>query len=474
MTFASPSRLFVSIVVLAGCADGGDPARTQRAILGGMVDTTHAAVCGIEIQPPATEDDPAPAAIFCTGTLIGTQVVLTSALCVSDTAAGGPLDVGALKVHFGPSFSTSAEEVPVEEIELYRYYGGDSLGANDDVALLRLASQPVGIEPVEVNVDPLPDLVAPVTLVGYGATTAGEPAGKVRYAVAGVEVTSVASRTFVAGTDEATTCRGDGGSPVFLPRADHEVLIGVTPPHGDCTAFATRLRTDRFAEEFFFPYIDRQEGACAADGACTTDGCRTPDPDCDDSGCAWTGGGEDSCGTDCATRDWDCPLGAFVGDACAAAGDCEEHGRCVAAEDDPAFEYCTRPCTEDLDCPNARGMACTDDGEGGKECRYGVPSEGSQGYACTDASTCRSGICEDEICVIECDPEGDACPGDYTCGASDEAPGKNVCLGEDLDGGGGFCAVGASERRGTTGWWLVVLAGLGLAVRLRRRGVAAA
>ena len=110
-------------------------------------------------------------------------------------------------------------------------------------------------------------------------------------------------------------------------------------------------------------------------------------------------------------------------------------------------------------------MSCIDG-----ECRHGTPSEGSQGYACTSPVQCRSGMCEDQICVVACDPAGAACPEPFVCGPSEESPGMNVCLGEDLDGGGGFCAAaGPGERRRLPGWILVVLAGIGALGARRRR-----
>jgi hypothetical protein len=102
-----------------------------------------------------------------------------------------------------------------------------------------------------------------------------------------------------------------------------------------------------------------------------------------------------------------------------------------------------------------------------------VPSPGSQGATCDTSGACRSGICEDRICVNPCDPAGPACPDPFACGPSQVAPGQNVCRGESLTGGGGFCAEApAGGRRGGGPGLPAGLGALGLlavAAGLRRR-----
>lgn len=466
-----------SSVVLAGCADqlAGAPSTGEatQAILGGSPDVTgYPAVAALETLPPATMENPQPQPIFCTGTLVGEAIVLTSARCVYDLEEDQPYPLANIDLRFGASFA-DGEQIDVVHVETYRYYGGD-VGAVHEIALVQLSSAPSGVSPVPVNAEPLDPTLDAATLVGFGATLAGNEPLKQRYKLEGAPVNSVGPRNISVGNAEATTCKGDSGGPVFADLGAGEVLIAMTELQGDCSANVTRIRVDLYAAEFIHAFIDREEGPCRFDGTeCVMDGCRTPDPDCDASGCAWEGEGG-ACVEDCPTRDWDCPLGTFVGDACELSGECENGGRCVAALDDPSFTYCSQPCATDEDCPAERGMTCVDDGDGGKECQHGVPSEGSQGYACTSEVQCRSGICEDQICVTECDPAAaDACPEPFVCGPSEEVPGTNVCLGEDLDGGGGFCAIGgvSERRRAAPGWIWLVLAGLGIAgLRGRRAG----
>src|SRR5690606_22097039 len=134
----------------------------------------------------------------------------------------------------------------------------------------------------------------------------------------------IGARTFTAGTDEMTTCKGDSGGPVIADLGDGPVMVAMTMAQSDCSITVPRLRTDLYATSFIHAFIDREEGACQADGTCQMTCPRTADPDCDASGCAWDG----ACAEACPTRDWDCPLGTLVGNECAADGECENGGRC--------------------------------------------------------------------------------------------------------------------------------------------------
>jgi V8-like Glu-specific endopeptidase len=459
------SLVLASTVALAGCAADDALEPTRQAIVGGSADVAFPAVGAMAVTPPVSDDNPTPEEIVCAATLVGDAIALTSARCLIDADTDEPFALDTIEMKFGNASFGAATRYDLSHIETYRYYG-EGVGTQHEIALVQLETSP-GITPVTVNTDAVPDDLAAVTIVGFGADEAGTEPDKQRRKV-DVDVTNVTSRTILAGTAAATTCKGDSGAPVFADLGAGLVMVAMTEAHGDCNASVPRLRTDVYADTFINAFVDREEGACKADGTCTTVGCRTADPDCDATGCSWDGA---ECATDCPTRDWDCDLGTFVGDACEADGECENGGGCVAAEDDASFTYCTQTCAEDADCPTERGMSCADGA-----CVHGTPSEGSQGYACVSGSECRSGICEDEICVVECDPDGDDCAAPYTCGPSDEAPGTNVCLGEDLDGGGGFCAVsgGVTERRRSPGWLLLLLAGLGAVGVLGIRGRRAA
>lgn len=434
----------------------------QEQILTGMPDVSEFpnVVAMRVVRPPDDEGDPQDD-LLCTGTLVEACTVLTSAHCVYDNVEAGT--VADIDLRSGAGFSDGTP-LPIESIEIHRYFNPDASNVNE-LALIRIqdGSCPA-VTPATIYDEPITDsdVERPLTLVGYGITVEATTNDGSRTKV-DTPIVSVGPRHVFAGTDDVTTCAGDSGGPGFLDVVGEPELATMTVLQGGCARAVQRTRLDLYTESFLYPFIDRFSGACTFDGECVTDGCRSPDPDCDD--CLW---GNDVCGTGCETRDWDCDLGSFVGEACESNDDCEELGRCIAATDDETFTYCARPCdpaAASPDCPS--GMECTDLGGGDGECTWLEPSPGSQGASCVSNDQCRSGICENDICVFECG-DGNSCPDPFTCGPSEVSPGTMVCLGEVLEGGGGFCAVGG-EVRDWLAPLLLALFGLPLITRRRRR-----
>lgn len=464
--------LALALGLAAGACDlSPAPATTghvSQASLGGTPDGAFPSVCVMKVQPPPDDMDNPRDPYYCSCSLVEAQTVLTSASCVYDNAKADKIGPSDIDLRFGTGFA-SGTQVGIDSIEIERYYDPDK-GTDNDLALIRLSEAPAQA-PVELSVAPLgQDAVGmDLILVGFGERMDTDTDVDVRNQIT-TPITQVDKHVLYAGTPDKTSCAADSGGPGFVDAGDGPVQVSVTEARRSCDEGVPRTRVDVYAQSFLFPFIDRYSGPCKLDGTCVTDGCRSPDPDCGD-GCAWEGGGQADCVEDCPTRDWDCPLGSFVGEACDRNGDCEEGGHCVAAADDETFTYCTRPCdpADSGSCPT--GMACTDVGESGdvdNECTYLTPSPGSQGAACDLNSQCRSNICEDGICVYPC-PDG-TCADPYTCGPSKVAGGESVCLGQTVSGGGGFCAAGGDP--GHTGL-VGLLLGLGfLPFVLRRRRVA--
>ena len=479
---------FFSLALISACgAEDPELGAARHAVVGGSaVVNEFESVCLVNADPPISEgdlEDPPP--MICSCVLIGARTVVTSARCVAANVAPemGEPQLGGLNVQFG----AGGAEIGIASAELHRYFDAEKSGS-PDLALLRLAADaPAGIEPATLGLDPIgaDDVGADVVLVGYGVNDAESPTVFGNLNKVTTPITLVGERHLLAGTTDATTCAGDSGGGVFREDASGRKLIAITTFNGrtgaqggksarpGCDTNVQRLRVDAFADDFLLPFLRRYDDSCPADGVCA-EGCSDAygsfeDLDCD--ACLWTGSA-DGCATDCATRDWDCELGAFVGDACAADGECEEGGRCVAAVDDESFTFCTRPCDAAAasdPCPPS--MTCD---ESANECVYFAPSPGSQGFACSDNAQCRSEVCEEGICANQCDPGvAGACPDPYFCALSDVAPGTNVCRGDSLSGGGGFCsaATASSPRSGQTGAALLLLCALALAGawRMRRR-----
>lgn len=451
------------LVVDDGSSSLDETGTTTAAIKNGDPDLEYSAVCSMSVPRPNSDNGMPQDNRRCSCALVGAQTVLTSASCLFEYQDS--MLPGAIVVTFGSSVGAGSA-FNVTEIEFHRYYSNETPSAND-LAFVRLDGAPAG-DPLAINTTALgsADEGMEITLVGFGEQNNDADDFGTRRKIT-VPMRSVNANSLFAGTADATTCDGDGGGPGLRLGGAEPLLLTVTTRQSQCFENVVRTRVDRFASTFVLPYIDRFDGACILDGTCTTTGCRTPDPDCDP--CAWNG----VCEENCPTRDWDCELGAVAGEPCTQSGECEQGGTCVTAVDEPAFTYCTKACDLSIgdDCP--QGMIC-DDQDGSGECVFDptMPTPGSQGYRCSFGSQCRSGICEELICVNECDPNAPMCAEGYTCGPSAVESGKNVCLGRQFTGGGGFCTAGpagTSEQNGGRPFGLAILISAGFALFVVRR-----
>ncbi len=464
--------------LLAACQGGADSTGSWTGeVLGGssIIGEPFDQVCGIYVVLPPDEQDLPQDPIYCAGVHVGDSLLLTAASCVEENVTAGTVD--DIEVRCG---ADGSETFTVAAVELHRYYV--RLGGQNDLAMLQLSGDPTGAVAVlnqraltDADLGPDPSLCTGlevggcVALVGYGETANGAADEGIRRGVL-VPLGAIDDEHVLAGTGAATTCRGDTGAPAFMDLGAGPVVVAITTSQrNSCAAAVPRTRVDVFAATFINPYLDRFGATCGLDAVCETSGCpRSDDPDCDP--CSWN----ETCEEACPTRDWDCPLGSFVGDACVDSGDCEESGHCLEAHDDASFLYCSRPCdpADSADCPT--GMVCGNTANG-NECVWDPeqPSPGSQGSPCGSGLDCRSGICEQEYCVVECNPaDAQPCPDNpfdpdqpYTCQPSEVEPGANVCIGAIVTGGGGFCAAGG----GKSGWmgWILLLAAMLIAGRGR-------
>ncbi len=471
----------VALLGMFGCqASADDNVETgEQTIIGGdSFVQEFGSVAAMFIKLPPDDQGNSRDPIWCAGTLVDSRTVLTAASCLWDNVEQNkisPTDVTINNFGF-PVVTTNFE---IEEVFFHRYFDPDGGGQND-LALVRLKSAvPAGVAPAvlseralvdsdivsDANCDPdgndigNSDVPGCATMVGFGETDDTKADFGARLKVV-TPLQLIAERHVLAGTQTSTTCLGDSGAPVFMDFGAGLVLVAISESQINCRTSVRRTRVDKYVTEFIYPYLDRFSGNCPIDGTCTTTGCRSADPDCDD---CLTG---NACKEDCPTRDWDCTVGKFLGDTCTADGECEENGRCVTARDDDAFTFCSRPCdpADAGSCPAA--YECLDLGGGVGECSYTAPSPGSQGASCVFSTDCRSDICEETICVNTCDTQADCAEG-FTCGPSQVKAGANVCLGEVLSGGGGFCDASQSGR-GAGAALLLVLLALGAATRRRR------
>lgn len=486
------SALVTTTLALTGCqideVDFHDDeiGSSSQAIIGAQLlppQPHHDAVAAITIwRPPSTpETTQRPDFRYCTGVLVGADVVMTAATCLArnleaeldDEYEGEFLNAESVMVQFGVNASQGTvytldatfNDGPKTEkgLTMHRYYNSDFRGT-DDVALLKLNAVPeimVGtpITPVSVSLAPATAALVgnPLELVGYGKEDSdGDNTEFTTRRIITPNIDAVSNTRITAGeADVRTTCYADSGGPGFYDfdgagTGEPPVVISLSEFHGSCDTVATRERVDLFASDFVQPFVDYVAGNCTAGNGCG---------DCDYNG---------TCAEDCPTRDWDCELGSFTGDSCAKNGDCEEGGECVPATDDPAFTYCSKGCSADdpTSCPST--MACV-----GDVCVYDGISPGSQGAVCSSPIDCRSGFCEDLVCANTCDagdPNSCDLAAGFSCLPSDADGSTTVCKAQTRSGGGGFCSIGpagsSTSGGALAGFGLVFM--LGLFLRRRR------
>jgi secreted trypsin-like serine protease len=247
---------------------------------------------------------------FCSGTLIGDDVVLTAAHCLAGkTAAKVAVYFGASSIdEYYAGTLTASDFHMVSEVRVHPSYNSSLI--TNDIALMRLSS------PVSSSVAvPVPALPA-----SQGFTTADEGRLALDFAGFGVdEDGAFGDKLHVVGvldhlqgthqiyyyqpTSAGGPCSGDSGGPAFVARGGTNYVGGITS-YGDanCTVYGVSTRADAFQT-----FIDDFMGVtpppdCSADGYCNPD-C-TSDPDCGSSGVcgdAICDGGEtcSSCPADC-------------------------------------------------------------------------------------------------------------------------------------------------------------------------------
>jgi hypothetical protein len=163
----------------------------------------------------------------CTGVLIATDRVLTSAHCLKPsldevTIAGQALRLAGCEPH--PGYLT--------------------LQAPHDLALCRLAA-PAPVAGIALDDGPSPESGQAVTLAGYGLPAAMAHVPAMLRAV-DTDIVRVEAETFDIGTADHTACLGDSGGPVLVERGGVFRVAGILhgPSGAVCASPVRAVRLD--------------------------------------------------------------------------------------------------------------------------------------------------------------------------------------------------------------------------------------
>jgi len=237
-------------------------ARTPAPIVNGIQTADHPAV-GALLSP----NDPDRASLVCTGTLIGCQTFLTAAHCVESD-----LDPSAYVIYL-----QHAGFVGVSAIAYHPTYDFPV----GDVAVLTLSAPVTGVRPMPIDTTGGQAPGTSGTIVGFGRTGGTNQdyglkrEGRIALAPCSGGVSDVTSIcwTFTAPIgpvgDDANTCNGDSGGPLFIGTGSSAVTAGTTSGGSSSSCLPADESYDARVATYA-AYIQATGGGDVGTGSCSS------------------------------------------------------------------------------------------------------------------------------------------------------------------------------------------------------------
>ena len=202
-TPASPSIVLPS----SGPCQASTAARLSLAIVNG--EACDAATSSVVMLVMRRADG---AVSRCSGTVIGSQSILTAAHCVS----GNPIEVTVVP--------GGAAETPAQSFAVHPQYEPGPYPL--DIAVVT-TSRPIGRRAIPMLVSRNGRVGETGVLVGFGVERIGGSSGELRAAGAAIDFVGETFLTTRFSASDAATCSGDSGGPLLLSESGTWMLAGV-------------------------------------------------------------------------------------------------------------------------------------------------------------------------------------------------------------------------------------------------------
>ena len=338
---AAFSALFslLAIGTAPGCADrtpgpvDAEPAIVTQPIINGFAPDAprHDATVAL-LQRSASTVYPD---IYCTGTLVTPDVVVTAAHCLT-TRKGKRITTtppSSVAIYVGDGTYTDPNGAAYGAVETLVHPGYDPNALVNDIALVRISPPASGVTPVPVLPHSLgfssANLGETLNFAGFGEDENGQYNVKLQANGAlgglGCDVSGCYDGGYPAGQisyNQYTSgpCFGDSGGPAFVNRGGTWYLAGVTS-YGDnaCAIYGVSTRVDAY--EAWIADFASPPATCVADGYCDPACATGADPDCAAPSCVADGYCDPACA---AGADPDCTQG---GETCGD-GTCDADESC--------------------------------------------------------------------------------------------------------------------------------------------------